>query len=186
MDPDIIKAIKRGGVAVVPTDTLYGIVGSAFDKGVVERIYNIRERDKDKPLIVLIGSLDDLTRFNIKQLPRQILKGLWPGKVSVILPCPGKKFEYLHRGTGEIAFRLPQDKFIREILKGTGPLVAPSANIQGMEPAYTIEEAENYFGSKVDIYVDKGRIKSKPSTLVSIVEGDIVVLRKGAVKVEAK
>jgi len=128
---NIAEILKSGGIGVMPTDTIYGLVGSALSKKTVLRIYKVRQRDLRKPFIVLIGSLGDLKKFGVKLNPRHLafLRKIWPGPVSVILPCTGREFYYLHRGTRSLAFRLPKDKGLINLLKKTGPLVAPSANI---------------------------------------------------------
>jgi L-threonylcarbamoyladenylate synthase len=138
------------------------------------------------PTIVLIGSLEDLRRFDIKLTVRaeRVVRRVWPGKVSVILPCPSKKFAYLHRGSRSIAFRLPRPLWLREFLMRTGPLAAPSANVEGAPPARTIREARGYFGEKAKFYVGVGRLVSAPSTLVAIdARGKARILRQGAAKV---
>ncbi len=164
------EIIKKSGIGVMPTDTVYGLVGSAFSKKAVERIYRARRRERSKPFIVLISSLNDLKKFGVKFTPRltSFLSKIWPGSVSVILPCPNKKFFYLHCGTKTIAFRLPKDRGLRNFLRKTGPLVAPSANLAGKPPAKTIAEAKRYFGKQVDFYIDGGRRAGAPSTLVEI------------------
>ena len=174
------KTLRNGGVGVIPTDTIYGVSGSALLPGAVERIYRLRQRNPKKPMIILISSLAELKRFGIRMgnKTREILKEVWPGPVSVVLPCPLKRFLYIHRGTKTIAFRVPKPNWLRKLLANTGPLVAPSANIEGKPPAKTIQEAKKYFGGKVDFYVDAGKIISAPSTLIAIKDGKIVVLRK--------
>jgi L-threonylcarbamoyladenylate synthase len=173
--------LRTGGVGILPTDTLYGLIGSAFSKKAVARIYRLKKRNLKKPLIVLIGSFRDLARFGVKPDKKifVILRCVWPGKISVILPCRNKKFRYLHRGTNTVAFRLPAKKSLRAFLKKTGPLVAPSANPEGLPPARTIREAKKYFGDTVDFYVDGGTLRSLPSTLIRIKNGSIVVKRRG-------
>lgn len=178
----IVSVLKDGGVGIIPTDTLYGVVGQALSKKAVERIYEAKGRDHSKPLIILISKIADLEHFAV---PKSIIKkhttflsGVWPGPVSVILPCKIKKLEYLHRGTKSLAFRMPNDKYLLALLAKTGPLVAPSANPQGMPPAETIAEAKKYFKNTVDFYVPGGRKKGKPSTIISLVTESPVVLRK--------
>lgn len=184
MNNQIIDILKNGGVGVYPTDTLYGLVGSALKKEVVERVYTLRKRDTQKPMIILISSLDDLKLFNINPDPKtlEFLKGVWPGKVSVVLDCPEEKFEYLHRGTKTLALRVPDKEDLRKLLEQTGPLVAPSANLEGQSESKTIQEARSYFRDQIDFYQDEGVLDSQPSTLVQIRNGQIKVLRKGAVK----
>lgn len=179
------KTISDGGIGVVPTDTLYGIVCSAKNKKSVERLYKLRERNLKKPSIILISDIKDLKFFGIKpdKQTREILSRVWPGQASVILPCAGKKFSYLHRGTKNLAFRLPGKKDLVKLIKKTGPVIAPSANPEGLLPATTIKEAQDYFEDEVDFYVSGGKLESLPSTIVTIKNGKLSVKRQGAVKV---
>ena len=175
----VIKILKGCGVGILATDTIYGIVGFALDKKTVERIYKLRKRNKKKPMIVLIGDISDLKIFGVTVniTENNILKKVWPGKVSVVLPCLSKKFKYLHCGTKNIAFRLPKKKSLRELLKQTGPLVAPSANLEGKPRAKNIKEAKKYFANKVDFYLDNGTKIGLPSKLIKIVNGTVSILR---------
>lgn len=181
----LIKHLKSGGIAVMPTDTIYGLVGQALNTETVKQIYKIRKRSPDKPLIILISSLNDLKKFGIKlgDFEKEFLNQYWPGAVSVILPCVSTKFKYLHRGTKTLAFRLPKNKAVLEILKKTGPLVAPSANPESLPPANNLTEAKNYFGDKVEYY-GKGELKSPASTLVKLEKDKIEILRVGAVVIK--
>jgi len=182
---DYAGLLAKNGVGIIPTDTLYGLVGRAQDRETIERIYRLKGRQPNKPLIVLISSLDDLAKFKVKAdaKTKKVLKKYWPGKISVILPCPHQEFEYLHRETKTLAFRLPDYPELTHLITQTGPLVAPSANPEGLPPAKTLSEARNYFGDKLDFYVDAGRLDSLPSTLISVTEKGIKVLREGAVKI---
>lgn len=183
-----IKAIFfAGGIGVIPTDTLYGIVGSALIPEAVERIYKLRKRNKAKPMIVLIASLADLKLFDVKLSAKEagFLKEYWPGKLSVIFKVSKKEFAYLHRGTQSIAFRLPKLAWLQKLLKETGPLVAPSANFEGEKPALTIKEAVKYFKNEIDFYLDDGKKNSAPSTLIKFERGKPVILRQGAVSIDS-
>jgi len=183
-EKSIIKILKNGGVGVISTDTIYGLVGSAFSKKAVARIYKIKKRNKNKPLIILISTISDLKKFgiNINPVQHRALNKFWPGKVSIVL--------------SGIAFRLPAKKSLIQILKKTGPLVAPSANPESFKPAENITQAKKYFSpvrgregsqraftsngidSTVDFYLSGGTIKSKPSALIKIGKrGEIEILR---------
>lgn len=170
---------------MLATDTIYGLVGSALAPDTVERIYKLRCRNFKKPMVVLIGSLDGLKLFKIKLTDKEqeVIAKLWPGKVSIILGCPYPEFRYLHRGTSTVAFRLPEKNQLIDLLKEVGPLVAPSANPEGKESAKTVEEAKNYFGDKVDFYLDGGQVLGLPSTLVAIENGKIEIKRSGEANV---
>jgi L-threonylcarbamoyladenylate synthase len=200
----VVKTLQNGGVGVMPTDTIYGIVGSALQSDTVRRIYALRRRDLKKPMIILIGGAGDLARFGIfsDAKTKKFLKRVWPGAVSVIMPLAPRqgvsravrstarhsssiaRFKYLHRGTKALAFRLPKPAWLRVLLKKTGPLVAPSVNIEGRPPARTVREAKKYFSDKVDFYIDAGRHAAKPSTLVKVEKGGVAILRSGAVRID--
>jgi L-threonylcarbamoyladenylate synthase len=182
------EIIENGGVVVLPTDTLYGIVGKAESKKAVAKIYKIKARDMNKPFIVLITSYKDLDLFGVKveKWQEKFLQKFWPGKVSVILLCLSKKFEYLHRGTKSIAFRMisKRNNNLFNLINSVGPLVAPSANIEGGKPAETIQEVQNYFSDKVSLYINDGKKNVEPSTLVRLEDNNWVVLRQGAKKIK--
>ncbi|HLP86580.1 MAG TPA: L-threonylcarbamoyladenylate synthase [Candidatus Paceibacterota bacterium] len=182
------EVLKKDGVVVLPTDTLYGIVGKALSRKTIERIYEIKGRDRSKPFIVLISSYKDLEIFGVKITKEQakILPKFWPGKVTIILPCLSKKFEYLHRGTKSIAFRMigKKNHSLSTLLKKVGPLVAPSVNPENLKHAETIKEAKNYFGNKIDIYLNSGPKIGKSSTLAKFENDKLIVLRQGQVKVK--
>lgn len=187
MEEEIIEQLLAGQVGILATDTLYGVVASALKKETVERIYAVRKRDLQKPMIILISVIEDLKFFGVRLSGRQEkkLQTIWPGAVSVVLACNEEKFEYLHRGSNTLAFRLPKDEKILGLLEKTGPLVAPSANLAGQPPAVTIKEAKRYFGDRVDFYVDSGMLKSESSTIIKLEKnGEVEVLRQGGVKIK--
>jgi L-threonylcarbamoyladenylate synthase len=184
----IAEIIKKGGVGVFPTDTLYGLVGSALVPQAVEKIYEIKGREETKPFIVLISNLSDLKAFGITLTDSQkdFLHKVWPGEVSVILPIVEdlhENLKYLHRGAGTLAFRCPNRLETVSLLSYTGPLVAPSTNPAGAKPAETIEEAWNYFSNKIHFYEDIGTLQAPASTLVDLTGNEIKILRQGRVTI---
>lgn len=181
---EIARKFKSEEIGVIPTDTIYGVAASALSKKAVARAYVALKRNPQKPFIILVYSLKDLSRFDIKidGQTRRILDALWPGKISVVLPCPKNKWKYLHRGSESLAFRVPKKPSLIALLEKTGPLISTSVNVEGAKPAETIAEAQNSFGDRIDFYVGSGKIKSLPSTLVEINEGKLNVLRQGQKK----
>lgn len=174
--------LKEGAIGIIPTDTIYGISTSGFNKKSVEQIYKLRKRDPQKPFIILINSLLDLKLFKIEiRIKKKIffLKKIWPSRISIILPCDSNNFFYLHRGTKTLAFRIPKKKILREMLKISGPIVAPSANWENYPPASNIREAKKYFNNKV-FYLNGGELKSQSSTLIDFTSSQIRIIRKGA------
>lgn len=182
---DIANILKNGGIAVIPTDTIYGIVGSALNQKTVERIYLLRKRSPEKPFIILISSINDLEKFDVKLSDKQkkFLEKNWPNPLSVILGVTNKKLAYLHRGTKSLAFRMPKDEVLLKLLTQTGPLVAPSANFEGEKPAETITEAKKYFKDNVDLYSDGNHTLASVSTLIDLnSNGVFKIVREGQYK----
>lgn len=180
IDQKLIGLLKQGRVAVMRTDTIYGIVGSALDRETVEKIYQARRRAPEKPCIILIASAEELKNFSIRltDAQKEKLKEYWPGPVSIIFDCADEKIEYLHRGTHTLAFRMPAPEHLRGLLRETGPLIAPSANTEGQPPAKNIVEAQNYFGEAVDCYADGGEAIGAPSKIIKLhADGTVSIIR---------
>jgi L-threonylcarbamoyladenylate synthase len=161
---EVAGILRRGGVGILLTDTIYGIVALADEHAAVQRIYELKQRTPSKPPISLIGDINQL-RDTYDEPTLAAVRLLWPGKNTVILPTNTAP-EWLTRGTNSISYRLPAKEELRRLILATGPLVAPSANPEGQEPAVTIEEARAYFGDAVDFYIDEGRVTDNtPSKL---------------------
>jgi len=175
------KVLLQGGVAVLPTDTIYGLHCLATNKAGVERIYKLKGRDASKPFIVLISSLDDLKLFEVKLDDKLIalVKDYWPGPNSIVLPIPDadNKLAHLHRGINSLAFRLPAYKSLLTLLQQIGPLVSTSANPSGHPPAFDLPTAKVYFGNSIDLYLDAGKLTNPPSSVYKLSGGVLVRMR---------
>lgn len=170
--------LARGEIGVIPTDTVYGLVGLAQMVPAVERIYSLRNRDLDKPLITLVADVDELGHFQagVDRRAQKLFKAYWPGPVSFVVPVPSSGWQHIHRGVGSIAFRSPQKQQLRSLLQQVGPLVAPSANKAGQPVAQNVPEAVAYFGPQV-FYVDEGELYGSPSALIDLTGAEPKVLR---------
>lgn len=174
---DAKRILASGGVGVMPTDTIYGLVASAKDPHAVERVYRLKGRDFDKPCIILIGAVSQLEFFGISVSSySEPLRKYWPGPVSVVFSSTSERWRYLHRGTNGLAFRLPAKQSLRRFLKISGPLVATSANISDQASAKTLAEARKYFGDLADFYV-KGRGTGHPSRVVALTKTGERIIR---------
>lgn len=180
---DVVEMLKHGAIGVIPTDTTYGMVAEALKPTSVERMYDIRKRPSEKPFIILMHHLMQLKQFGIQLTEKQqiFLSEMWPGPVSVVLPCTDKAFTYLTRGTDTLAFRIPDNGELQKLVRSVGPLIAPSANIAGEPVAQTVAEARAMFGDQVDFFIDGGELHNPPSTLLAFEDSEINVLREGAI-----
>lgn len=178
-------SLKQGHLAIIPTDTQYGIVTSALKPSSVEKIYHLRKRSSQKPMIILISSISQIKALGIilNNQQKESMKSYWPNPVSIIIPVNLPPLNYLHRGKNSLAFRLPKNTWLQSLLNISGPLVAPSANFEGENPATTIKEAEVFFGKEVDFYIDAGELINPPSTVISLENNNLKIIRQGAYKI---
>lgn len=163
---DMVEALRAGEIAIIRTDTLYGIVARAANQAAVEKIFEIKQRDRDKPLIVLLADADDA--YDGAQTIRRYSENV-DEPVTIIVDSPHAPVWLRHRD-GTVGYRVPRDKNLRDLLRQTGPLVAPSANPQGEQPVRTIGQAKNYFGDEVAWYLDGGEvpIDQLPSRIIRL------------------
>jgi len=178
--------LNNGGVVIAPTDTLYGVLAKATDIEAVHKVDKLKGRSHVKSYIVLISDISELELFWIQINPRikTFLSRVWPGPVTVALSVDEGVFPFLREGHNSIAFRLPKSEKLIELIKNTGPLVAPSANPEGLTPASSIEDAQKYFGADASGYIDGGIRTGMPSTVISFEKGDLECVREGALPFE--
>ena len=171
---------KPGEIAVIPTDTVYGVVARVVDQQAVARLYKLKHREA-KPGTLVAANTKQLIDIGIEPEYLTAIEHLWPGAISVIVPS-GENLSYVHQGVGSLAVRIPDDEWLNELLLQTGPLLTSSANQPGEPPATTVAEAKAYFGNQVTWYQDGGTVNRAPSTVIEIIDGSIKVVRQGAVK----
>lgn len=180
-DPNLIQTIKEGNIAVIPTDTILGIVCSALNKESVEKLYTVRQRNQSKPFIILLSSFDELEKFGIEINEIQKNKiTIFSDKItSFVLDIENQNLEYLHRGTNSLAFRVPKNKLFQNFLAQIGPIVAPSANTEGNVPATNEKEARDYFLDKVNYYSPFHVVGGIPSRIVHLYkDGTVSIIRE--------
>lgn len=176
-DPAVVECLRSGGIVVARTDTLYGVLARAGDEQAVARVYALKDRSQHKSPIVLVADQSQLHE-EPPVATSQLMQQKWPGPVSIIVPTMHAPL-WLRRENDSVAYRLPQHKELVELITQTGALIAPSANPEAHEPALSIDEAYDYFGDQVDLYVDGGRVyDDTPSQLLRVdAQGNIERLR---------
>lgn len=169
-----MKEIAHGALAVIPTDTIYGLITSAWNKESVERVYLLKERSPHKPCIILISSAHEMSSFGVSDelIEKVIEHNHHLSPTSFIVPINRSDLYYLDRGTGTLAFRIPKQAWLQTFLKDSGPIIAPSANTEGNPPATTVAQARQYFGDAITYYIDGGILEGNPSTLIDILTGN--------------
>jgi L-threonylcarbamoyladenylate synthase len=184
----VIDALRAGGVVAVPTDTVYGLVAVASDAAAVERVYEIKARDRSQPMPLFVASVEQAELVGEMNGPARVLAAkFWPGALTIVLR---KKAAYATRavaGGDTVAVRAPDDSFLREAAAQLGPLTGTSANIAGREECHTAAEVRAQLGDAVDLIVDAPvAATGPPSTIVDCSDSaGVRIVREGAVSAAA-
>jgi L-threonylcarbamoyladenylate synthase len=179
---EVAQILIQGGVGIMPTDTLYGIVARAADKAAVARMYALKSREH-KPGTVIGANVQQFIDLGVPENYLRKVEKWWPNPLSVEIPL-GDNLAYLHQETGRQGYRVVADETLCKLLEKTGPLVTSSANQPGEPSSNTCQEAIIYFGDSVDFYVDMGDWSgSLPSTIIRFEGEELEIVRQGAAKI---
>lgn len=185
------EALRKGGLVVLPTDTVYGIGANPFDEAAVRRLLSVKGRTETKPPPVLGQNAEDLfelvafTSKDQEALADALADSFWPGPLTLILPAKVEMGWDTGPVGDTVALRAPNHPLALELLKQTGPLAVTSANPSDLEPARTAAQAQEYFGSAVEHYLDGGTLKTgtvdggAPSTILDLTKTPPKFLRRG-------
>ncbi|MCH8915518.1 MAG: threonylcarbamoyl-AMP synthase [Thaumarchaeota archaeon] len=179
------QIINQGGIAVFPTDTVYGIGCNPYNKDSVKKIYEIKSRDISKSFPVLVYSKDIAERIVFfDKFAEKIVERFWPGPLTIILKLTDENLKKSLNVTDKIAIRVPNHKCTLELLKKCNFLVGTSANISGHSSFTNPDECFKNI-QKYDIFVDGGIITSKAeSTIIEIENEQIKIIREGSLSQE--
>jgi L-threonylcarbamoyladenylate synthase len=177
--------LKRGEVIVFPTETLYGLGADALDSGAVEKVFQLKGRDSQNPIPVLVADREMLYRLvaAVPPIAEKLIARFWPGPLTIVLPARGDIPRPLVSAAGGIGVRISSQAVATRLVEALGrPLTATSANPSGRPAAHTAQEAKAYFSDRIDIYVDGGPLASKTgSTVVEIRGGRLSIIRAGEI-----
>lgn len=181
-DSEIVRLLSEGGVGVIPVDTVYGLVCCARNQKAVERLYSLKQRQR-QPGTTIAASIVQLKDLGFALRSLRAVEHLWPNAISVEMGA-SKIAPYLSTGQPTMAVRIPAGELLRELLESTGPLMTTSANYPGEPTATNIDQARDIFGDTIDFYVDGGDLGGHlPSTIIRTVDDYIEVIRQGAVRI---
>ena len=179
-------AIQRGGLAVIPTDTVYGVAADAFDADAVEDLLSAKGRGRDMPPPVLVSAVTTLDALAVRvpSYARALVEEFWPGPLTLVCHAQPSLQWDLGDTRGTVAVRMPDHEIALEVLERTGPLAVSSANRTGMPAATDADAADEMLGDDVDVVVDAGPSpagqESAASTILDVTGVKPRLLRLGA------
>ncbi|MFB6190894.1 MAG: L-threonylcarbamoyladenylate synthase [Candidatus Nanohaloarchaea archaeon] len=173
------EVLQEGGTVIYPTETAYGIAADALDPEAVEKVYEVKQRPREKKLTVIVDSLESAERYaELTGEERRIVETLMPGPLTLVADRKPAVPDVLN---DRFVFRVPDSEVARE-LAANGPMTATSANISGQETSYRVEDIDPELRDEVDYIIDAGTLEQGPtSTIAEVNNGEVVIHRKGPV-----
>ena len=176
--------MKNGDLIIIPTDTVYGLAARLYDDEALEKIYQLKGRDKSKPIPILCSKMSDLlTIAETNIVSRAIMKNLWPGALTIVMPTTKQFFEM----TGEktIAARIPNNPTAIELIEKYGVLRVTSLNKSGEAPLSDLRQIRNEFGPYVvEIHPQEFIQSDIESTVIDLSSNEVKILREGSITMD--
>lgn len=178
----VVECLKQGGVIVYPTDTIYGIGCDIFNKKGVKKIYQIKQRDPRKPFSFICSDLSDVSNYaQVSNFAFKTMKRNLPGPYTFVLEATRIVPDLLTTKQKTVGIRIPDNPIAQAIVKELGhPLVTTSVNVSGEEPIHDPAEIEKSLGKMVDMVVDGGVLLGDASTVISLIDDQVEILRQGS------
>ncbi|NHI91994.1 MAG: threonylcarbamoyl-AMP synthase [Candidatus Lokiarchaeota archaeon] len=180
---EIRSIIKKGGVIIYPTDTLYGIGCDPFNLDAIRKIFKIKKRMESKGLPILSDNLDNVKKIaKVPEIALQYIERYWPGKLTIIFESTGIVSPEVTGTLDTVAVRIPGNEFtLRLISECGGYLIGTSANESNKEVLKSITEIQDQISGDIDLIIDAGPVKEiLPSTILDITSPVPKIIRKGA------
>jgi len=176
--------LKEDKVGAIPTETFYGLAANPFSEKALEKLFHLKKRPYNKPILLLIGSLEQLSLVvdEIPPVAEKLISKLWPGPLTIVFKAKDTISPMLTAKTGTIGVRLSSSPVVRKICEVFGlPITGTSANISENKPSRSVEEVLSEL-PEVDFVLDGGRLSAKaPSTVISVVENKVSLIREGEI-----
>ncbi|MCP3103946.1 threonylcarbamoyl-AMP synthase [Myxococcus sp. K15C18031901] len=176
-----VEVLERGGLIAYPTDTYYGMGCDLGSKKAIERLYQLKGRDKKKPLSFLCPDLSDVARYaHVSNFAYRTMKGLTPGAFTFILEATRLVPDLMMSRQKQVGIRVPDAPLARELARALGrPLVTTSVTDTEGEPLTDAKDIKMALGHGLDLILDGGVTLNEPSTVVSLIGDTLEILREG-------
>ncbi|MCK1159175.1 L-threonylcarbamoyladenylate synthase [Streptococcus uberis] len=180
------EILHNGGALVLPTETVYGIFTKALDETAVNHVYQLKKRPRDKAMNLNVADYQTILEFSKEQPSylKDLFEAFLPGPLTIILKANDKVPAWINSGKSTVGFRLPNHPLTADLIKKTGPLIGPSANISGNESGKEYASIMAAFDHEVAGYEDDQAITGQDSTIVDLSGEKAKILRQGALTVD--
>ena len=176
-----VDLLKEGGVIAYPTDTIYGFGCDMYNKKAIHRIYQIKKRDPQKPFSFICSDLKNISLYaQVTNQAYKIMKRSLPGPYTFILPGTKLVPKIMTGKRKTVGIRVPDNNISLALVKSLGnPIISTSVGFSGQEILSDPSLIEETFGSQIDLTIDGGILANQPSTIISLINDEVLVIREG-------
>ncbi|MCE1253251.1 MAG: threonylcarbamoyl-AMP synthase [Anaerolineae bacterium] len=181
-----LLTLQKGGVIVFPTDTVYGLGVPIRNEVGINRLFEIKGRDFNKAIAVLVGDIKHLPQLTpgLTPVAEKLAKAFWPGALTLVVPCAAGLPHNLSP-LPTVGIRMPNHPFALKLLCKSGPLATTSANVSGGANTITARQVLEQLDGSIDLLLDGGQTPGAvPSTVVDCTKAELTILRQGAITQE--
>ncbi len=180
------EILQSGGAVILPTETVYGLFAQAMNEDAVEHVYQLKRRPKEKAMNLNVADYETILAFSKNQPSylKKIYDTFLPGPLTIILQANDRVPAWINSGLSTIGFRIPKHPQTLELIKKTGPLIGPSANISGKESGKIFADIKKQFGNNVTGFSDDAALTGVDSTILDLSGDSARILRQGAITKE--
>jgi len=182
------KILREGGIVAFPTESFYGLGVDATNPEAIRKLYKLKKRDKDLPLLILIPSCNELSRYtsSIPIQARIIGKAFWPGGITMVFRARPILPAELTAGMGKVGIRVSSHPIANRLSQAVDfPITATSANLSGTPPSTRADQVAELFGNDLGLIIDSGVTEGKnASTVIDVTVNPPVIIREGIISME--
>lgn len=178
----IVNEIDLGNLVITPTDTVYGIMADSMNLDAIKKVYEAKNRDYSKPLILLVSNKSMLYEYvdSVNDIEKELINKYMPGRLTIIFKKNNKISDLVSAGSDYVGIRIPDNENLVTIIDKLGrPVISTSANISGNDTIKSIDMIDNKLLDKISYIEDGGVIDSKSSTIVKVINNKVNIIRTG-------
>ena len=182
------QIIKKGGIVIFSTETVYGIGTNGLDENAIRKLYEVKQRPLNKPISLLVNNIEMVEKIakNITKIEYKLMERFFPGPLTIIFEKRDIVPDILTSNTNTIGIRMPSGEIAKKLIEFAGvPIATSSSNISGKPSGTNITDIKKDFEGKIDCFIDNGESElGIPSTVIRIIDNIPHILRQGAISEE--
>jgi len=177
----VVQVLRRGGIIAYPTDTFYGIGCDIMNKKAIEKVYQLKQRNRNKPFSFICSGLKNISKYaKVSNYAYKTMRRLLPGPYTFILQGSKMVPKMMLTKRKTAGIRVPDNAICIELVRALGnAIISTTADIPEFPIIYDASLIDDHYGAQIDMVLDGGQVPNQPSSVISLIDDDPEVIRKG-------